>query len=233
MKIFCLIIISIVFTVCYSYECFEYEYLNEKGECKWCPSGHYCPGDDNKYLCDDGYYSPDLEGECFKCGCDNCYKQDIIDNKTKKVIHYAGSCLDNSPCYPGYGYDEDFKVCSLCPVGHYCTGGYEDRKLCPRNTIARKMGQTECEECPPNQGVKGVHEDCEICPPGEYYDDELGFCRICFYGTITTLPNQTTCIPCREGYRSSNDGTRCVSNDECDIDDENEEFLEFARKIYC
>ena len=55
-------------SVCYSYECFKYEYLNEKGKCKWFPSGHYCPEIGSGYL---------------KCGCDNCYKQDIIDEETE------------------------------------------------------------------------------------------------------------------------------------------------------
>ena len=203
-----------------SYECYKYEYFHETKGCIFCPSGHYCPGDDKKHLCPDGYYSHKLDGKCSKCGCDGCLKEDVIDNVTKEVIHYAGSCPNKSPCYPGYGISRFTGACDICQRGHYSKGGFSRCELCPTHKIAREEGQSECEECPPNQGIIGVHEGCEICQEGYYFEEEWGMCSMCENDTITNKINQTECIPCGKGKRANHFHTECLPDDECVDEDE-------------
>ena len=207
MKIhFILFIIQYVLSI----KCGESYFLNEKGECQWCITGYYCPGDNLKYECPDGYFSKRGYTECDKCGCDNCLKGYIVNETTRSFIEYAGSCSEENECYPGYGYEKATKVCELCKPGSYSKGGKEECKRCKRNTIQPKSGQTFCEICPPNQGPFDKHTRCDYCQKGTYYDSIAEHCMRCPMESITTEIGQTECIKCGENSHSNRENTECI-----------------------
>lgn len=183
-------------------------YINEDDVVE-CESGYYCPGDDKKYECPDGFYSLKEREECWKCGCinsDTCPKGTKTDNKTGITI-YAGQCEGESPCKPGYGYERKTRVCLKCWDGMYSPGGSNPCQDCKRNEMVSE-GQDRCIECPAGEiSVTGV--DCRPCKRGTYFNNQTKDCEICQEGYYTDEERQFTCKKCPNGMYSNSEFSGC------------------------
>lgn len=206
-KYFILFFISQV-TVALSYND-TWVWNEEKEKWEYCHSGYYCVNG-SMYECPDGYYSDVWQSECTKCGCDNCLKANIYDEKTNKVIKYAGSCPIEGSCYPGYGLDPINKVCEICEIGRFSEGGSNECETCPFGSFNTKKGLTGCKQCPLFYGSNVIHNGCELCAPGLYYDFERHSCKMCPNHSISTDYNQTACTPCGKDEYSKYNRRKCL-----------------------
>ena len=114
------------------------EYKDDKDNCYPCISGYHCPYGEDIFECNNNEYSEDGKSFCEPCGCKNessCLKANIVNNKTGKVIKYAGSCEGESPCLPGFGYNKKTNQCIKCERGSYSEGGINKCKKCKKDEI--------------------------------------------------------------------------------------------------
>eukprot|EP00930_Biecheleria_cincta_P021843 TRINITY_DN16062_c0_g1_i2.p1 TRINITY_DN16062_c0_g1~~TRINITY_DN16062_c0_g1_i2.p1 ORF type:complete len:1086 (+),score=137.38 TRINITY_DN16062_c0_g1_i2:418-3258(+) len=82
-------------------------------------------------------------------------------------------------CWPGSfrsrSTDDMPDVCSTCPLGSFCPGGYVDAKVyrCPPSMTTHHSGANSSEEC--------------VCQPGYLFDRSLGGCKACPSGKFKSL----------------------------------------------
>ena len=185
-------------------------YVDENGKCAKCKSGYYCPDGVNIYKCPEGTYSDVWKKECFKCGCDGCIQANIVNETSKEVIKYAGSCSIDGTCYPGFGMDPDTKSCQLCNAGKYSLGKDMKCKLCGNHFYNDQPGSTYCKECPPDEEDVNLHSGCAKCQPGYYLDEKHHACLTCPPNTITQKESERQCISCGEDQHANYDRTKCL-----------------------
>ena len=135
-------ILSLLFVLSFAeLSCPDGQYINENNKCKFCPSGYYCPDGIIKVKCPDGTYSDVGEEKCQECGCEGCLQSNIINETTKEIVKYAGSCTTEGTCYPGFGMNPETKSCRKCRSWEYSIGGSMECVSCPSYSV-----HLDCEE---------------------------------------------------------------------------------------
>ena len=130
-------ILSLLFVFSFAeISCPRTQYIDANDECEFCPSGYYCPDGIIKVKCPEGTYSDVGEKICQECGCEGCLESNIINETTKEIVKYAGSCTTEGTCYPGFGMDPETKSCMKCVPGYYSVGGSMECELCPLRTYS-------------------------------------------------------------------------------------------------
>ncbi|CAD8192950.1 unnamed protein product [Paramecium pentaurelia] len=181
---------------------------------------------DNKCLCQDGYFY--LDDQCKRClpQCSSCIDESDICLKCSDLNH---DFIQNS-CICKYGYYTNIEMkcskcqppCLTCELNYdYCTSCHDDKQLVVN-------GQCQCDDgyylsnlrCP--QCYKGCtkcnsYSECTECKDGYYL--HVTSCLQCQIPCQTCF-NITTCISCADNYYMNQEGVciQCILNCKTCID---------------
>ena len=96
------------------------------------------------------------------------------------------------------------KICTRCPLGHFCSDPTQLPKPCPPGTYGDLYGQTKCSTCP--EGYYTIQSQvtyCKKCPLGHSCTDPAQSPQPCPLGFHNALYAQTTCRQCKAGWTTT------------------------------
>ncbi|PIO24229.1 hypothetical protein AB205_0130870, partial [Aquarana catesbeiana] len=186
-----------------------------------CPPGHFCgAGTSSPSPCPPGTYLPSPGAQsphdCLPCTAGFYCSQ--WGNKLPDA-----ECSEGWYCPLGTVYPQSPDY--LCPIGHYCPSGSPEPKICTAGHYQDKMGQSQCQICPPGkfcglvllarETLDNVSANAHMpreCPLGYYCVEGTmyGLQNPCPTGTFskkTGLISIEGCSPCPGGWFCSQPGT--------------------------
>ncbi|CAK94680.1 unnamed protein product (macronuclear) [Paramecium tetraurelia] len=175
---------------------------------------------DNKCLCQEGYFS--METQCKRCSpqCLTCTDESEICLKCSDLNHdfMQNSCI----CKFGYYTDTQMKCskcqppCVTCDINYdYCTSCHDDNQsivdgqcLCDNGYY---LSNLKCAKCNKICTKCNSYSDCTECADKYYLSDSS--CLQCQIPCITCL-DISTCISCADNYFMNYLGEciQCISN---------------------
>ncbi|KAG8568304.1 hypothetical protein GDO81_013953 [Engystomops pustulosus] len=149
-----------------------------------CPVGHYCPPGASfitVYPCPAGTYGPKTGAssisDCETCPAGMYCSSEGLSSPTGYC--YAGyycsqGAINPTPITPRVPFDLHYPQNDICPAGHYCPNGTRSPVPCPPGSYSMAAGLSTLEECQP-------------CPAG-HYCAQAG------------LSDPSLALPCSPGY---------------------------------
>ncbi|XP_035241562.1 multiple epidermal growth factor-like domains protein 6 [Anguilla anguilla] len=186
-----------------------------RDHCLQCPAGSYCPSAGTSWPlpCPAGQYT----AHPGQLQCQSCNGTSHCGNTLGPLwIRSEGPLGQRSwiptSCRPGTYRNQEVgegPTCSVCPLGHYCSGGVA--VPCPAGRYGAKEGirqERDCSLCPAGfyclEGSISRPGSQFMCPMGYYCEEGTGVPHgtPCPAGTAGGQPAQTTraaCKRCAEG----------------------------------
>ena len=167
-----------------------------------CPTGMYCPGDDDPVECAPGTFNPDIGGgspdSCRPCIAGKFCAGDRLSEPT-------------GDCAAGYYCPEGQTVAAPasfeCPTGKYCPGGTAAPLPCPDATYQDLPGQVSCRNCPFGSYCNNNATVPIICPEGYYCPEATAYPIFC--------PNGTYALPGDTGFSLPTQCRQCPAKKYC------------------
>ena len=192
--------------------------------CNICPSGYYCP--QGKIIeCPKGYAN-NKEGQT---NCTPCVKSTNTITGTYTLLTKQTQC--NSCTNGNYASTSaQSQYCNSCPSGYYCPNGTTSSAgassclTCATGCLTCYTTINNCTNC--KAGYYKSGSTCKQCASGYYSNANATTCTKCANGYYSQagassctkcstkfanckLCNYNKCIECEEGYKLSDDGTKC------------------------
>ena len=182
-------------------------YHSSSGYCYACPAGSFCPGDNRKYTCAPGTYTPSSgRSSCLTClagaysagGASSCTSCAAGSYNPRTGGDSASACLpcDAGKYNPSTGSNSS-SACLLCASGKYnaIPGRAACADSCPLDTYSAP-GSVVC--WPLGAYTPVGTPNTAQCPPNTF-------------SSQPAATNASTCAPCRAGSASDRGATSCYN----------------------